>query len=64
MFCNLFVKPGAFVLVLVLVLEFGPSGVFEYCALSELHPQTRVGDAEGALDLVPFAGPGIKWLLR
>jgi hypothetical protein len=33
-------------------------------AKSELHPCPRVGDAEGALDLVPFAGPGINWLLR
>jgi hypothetical protein len=44
----------------VLVLEklgWG-SGVLEYCALSELHLRTRVGDAEGAserarLDLGP-----------
>ena len=42
------------VLVVVLVLEFGPSGVFEYCALSELHPRTRVGDAGGE-PLLPLA---------
>jgi hypothetical protein len=34
------------VLVVVLVLEFGLSGVLAYRALFELHPCPRVGDAE------------------
>ncbi|HXM04677.1 MAG TPA: hypothetical protein VN939_18840 [Chthoniobacterales bacterium] len=41
---------SAFAFVLVVVVEFGPSGLFEYCALSELHPPRRLGDAEGAAE--------------